>query len=63
MTPGSIISLSGAPGGEDQDKENMAHSRSAILVNLNDQAVKELQQTSQQGKVIQLLGGTTPVCV
>ena len=57
---GSTMSLYGAPG-VDKDEDDSPQKRSAILVHLNKEAIKHLQQSYQTGKVVQLLGGHSPV--
>ncbi|GAB7354014.1 hypothetical protein MBLNU459_g4604t1 [Dothideomycetes sp. NU459] len=58
--PKSGISLHGAPPGRAKDRAALASARSAIIVNLNEQVIRDLQQCSQAGKTVQLLGGKFP---
>lgn len=57
------MSLHGAPDGrEGHDSDDLVQKRSAIVVNLNEQVMRDLQQCCQNGKVLQLLGGKSAVC-
>ncbi|KAK6007169.1 hypothetical protein QM012_006177 [Aureobasidium pullulans] len=57
---GSTLSLHGAPNKTDHERNNSKSSRTGILVRLNDQVIRDLQQCAQAGKAVQLLGGKTP---
>ncbi|KAL1296582.1 hypothetical protein AAFC00_000079 [Neodothiora populina] len=57
----STIFLRGAPdAGEDVRVQSSWSKRPAILVNLNEHVLLQLQQCCQQGKVVQFLGGVAP---
>ncbi|KAF1353793.1 hypothetical protein BDV97DRAFT_124000 [Delphinella strobiligena] len=58
--PVSIMSLHGAPDGReghDGGDSVQIQKRAAIVVNLNEQVMRDLQQCCQNGKVLQLVGG------
>lgn len=57
---GSTLRLHGAPNQSEHEQTNPSLSRTAILVRLNDQVIRDLQQCAQGGKAVQLLGGKTP---
>jgi len=57
---GSILSLHGAPNKTDHEQTESTSSKTGILVKLNDQVIRDLQQCAQGGKAVQLLGGKTP---
>ncbi|CAC9891273.1 unnamed protein product [Aureobasidium pullulans] len=59
---GSTLRLHGGPNQSEHEQTNPSLSRTAILVRLNDQVIRDLQQCAQGGKAVQLLGGKTPVC-
>ncbi|KAH0306171.1 hypothetical protein KCU71_g9602, partial [Aureobasidium melanogenum] len=57
---GSTLSLHGAPNKTDHERNNSNSPRTGILVRLNDQVIRDLQQCAHGGKAVQLLGGKTP---
>ncbi|KAI5246978.1 hypothetical protein E4T43_02436 [Aureobasidium subglaciale] len=57
---GSTLSLHGAPNKTEDEQHKPSLSRTAIVVRLNDQVIRDLQQCAQGGKAVQLLGGKTP---
>ncbi|KAG9558768.1 hypothetical protein KCU71_g7138, partial [Aureobasidium melanogenum] len=57
---GSTLSLHGAPNKTDHERNNSNSLRTGILVRLNDQVIRDLQQCAHGGKAVQLLGGKTP---
>ncbi|KEQ67244.1 uncharacterized protein M437DRAFT_35922 [Aureobasidium melanogenum CBS 110374] len=57
---GSTLSLQGAPNKTDRERNNSNSLRTGILVRLNDQVIRDLQQCAHGGKAVQLLGGKTP---
>ena len=62
--PASGLSLLGAPSKSvkgDGDKSTI--SESGILLKLNDQVLRDLQRTAQDGKVLRLVTGRSPVCI
>ncbi|KAI5209426.1 hypothetical protein E4T39_00870 [Aureobasidium subglaciale] len=57
---GSTLSLHGAPNKTEDAQHKSSLSRTGIVVRLNDQVIRDLQQCAQGGKAVQLLGGKTP---